>query len=73
MSDEAAPTVKLDEPVLDDSYPVYFDYLYVADGEVVSSNIEGTVRRLKARLGAREIRRCDAVGRIALRMPNHKA
>lgn len=58
MSDE------LNEPVLADDYPVYGDYLYVADGKVIRSNWHGvTVARLKRELGAKEIRRCDIFGR----------
>lgn len=54
----------LDEPVLDDSYPIYGDYLYVADGRVVRSDWHGiTARELKARLGVVELRRCDIAGR----------
>jgi hypothetical protein len=49
--------------VLDDDYPVYYGYAYVADGKVVSSDIKGTVRDLKRDLKATEIRRCDMGGR----------
>jgi len=56
-------STELKEPILDDDYPVYFGYLYVADGKVISSDIEGTIRHLKANLGAKEIRRCDMAGR----------
>jgi len=52
-----------DEPTLADDYPVYYGYCYVADGKVVSSDIQGTVRKLKAYLGAKEIRRCDMAAR----------
>lgn len=56
----------LNEPILADDYPVYGGYLYVADGKVVSSPLhESTVGRLKRRLGATEIRRCDIYGRRA--------
>jgi hypothetical protein len=51
------------EPVLGDDYPVFAGYLYVVDGEVVSSHIEGNVKRLKAALKAKEVRRCDIVAR----------
>jgi hypothetical protein len=51
---------ELDEPILEDSYPIYADYLYMADGKVVRSDWHGiTVRQLKAHLGAKEIRRYD--------------
>lgn len=57
-------TRELDEPILPDDYPVYADYLYVADGKVIRSDFHGvTVGRLKNELGAKEIRRCDIVGR----------
>jgi hypothetical protein len=55
---------KMNEPVLPDDYPVYADYLYVADGKVIRSDWHGiTVARLKLAMGAKEIRRCDIVGR----------
>jgi hypothetical protein len=57
---------KLNEPILEDNYPVYCGYAYVADGKPVSSPVEGTVKRLKLALKATEIRRCDLVGRAAL-------
>jgi hypothetical protein len=54
---------ELNEPILEDDYPVYWSYLYVADGEPVISDIQGTVRELKHSLQAKEIRRCDMYGR----------
>ena len=55
---------ELDEPILPDDYPVYGDYLYVADGKVIRSDWHGvTVAKLKRVLGAQEIRRCDIYGR----------
>lgn len=58
---------ELNEPILPDDYPVYGDYLYVADGKVIRSDWHGvTVARLKHELGAKEIRRCDINGRTAL-------
>lgn len=54
------------ETVLADDYPVYFGYCYVADGEVVVSDIEGTALDLKRRIGALEIRRCAIVKRERL-------
>jgi hypothetical protein len=57
---------ELDEPVLADDYPIYAGYLYVADGEVVVSDLHGvTARQLKGHLGATELRRCDIAGRQA--------
>lgn len=56
----------LDEPILPDDYPVYGGYLYVVDGEVISSDWHGaTVGFLKHQIGATEIRRCDIIGRQA--------
>lgn len=52
-----------DEPVLADDYPVYGDYLYVADGKVVRSDLFGKVRDLKRDTGAKEIRRCNMAAR----------
>lgn len=55
---------ELNEPVLDDDYPVYAGYFYVADGKVIVSDYHDvTVKYLKAKLPANEIRRCDAVKR----------
>lgn len=53
----------LDEPILPDDYPVYWDYLYVADERVIRSDIRGTIADLKRDIGAKEIRRCDIIGR----------
>ena len=48
------------ERVLPDDYPVYGDYLYVADGKVIASDWHGiTVRQLKRHLDAKEIKNCD--------------
>lgn len=64
MTDLQIDTSKLDEPILDDRYPVYADFMYVADGKVVLSDFHGiTVREFKFRLGAKEIRSCDIYGR----------
>lgn len=54
----------LDEPILADDYPVYADYLYVADGKVVRSDwFNITVGEFKRREGYAEVRRCDIYGR----------
>lgn len=54
----------LDEPILPDDYPIYADYFYVVDGEVVLSSWHGiTVREFKVQMRAKEVRRCDLVGR----------
>jgi hypothetical protein len=55
---------KLDERILPDDYPIYGDYLYVADGKVIRSDWHDiTAREFKAREGIKELRRCDMVGR----------
>ena len=55
---------ELDEPILPDDYPIYGDYLYIADGKAIRSNWHDiTAREFKAREHIRELRRCDIVGR----------
>ena len=54
---------KLDERILDDDYPVYAGYAYVADGKPIISDVFGEVRHLKHDTGATEIKNCDIVGR----------
>lgn len=54
----------MNEPILNDDYPVYVGYLYVSDGKVISSDFSGTVRQLKSYLNAKEICRCDIGGRL---------
>ena len=56
--------VPLKEPILPDDYPIYGGYLYVVDGAVTVSDWHGvTVRELRLRMDAKEIRRCDVAGR----------
>lgn len=55
--------MELNEPILADNYPVYWNYAYVADGKVIISDIQGTVKDLKREYKAQEIRRCDIIGR----------
>jgi hypothetical protein len=55
----------LNERELPNDYPVYWDYLYVADGKVVRSDIRGTVAQLKRAVGAQVITSCDIEGRRA--------
>jgi hypothetical protein len=55
------------ERVLDNDYPVYPGYFYLADGVVVCSSLKGRVLDLKRDTGALEIRSCDAIGRGLLR------
>ena len=67
MSKTTAHTAELNEPELPDDYPIYGDYLYVADGKVVRSDWHGiTAERFKRHLGAKELRRCDIAGRAAI-------
>lgn len=48
------------ERVLDDDYPIYGDYFYLADGKVYRSDFHDiTVKRLKALEGFKEVRSCD--------------
>jgi len=52
------------ENVLPDDYPIYGDYLYVADGQVYRSDYHGvTVADLKRREGFTEVRRCNIFAR----------
>lgn len=53
------------ENVLDDDYPVHWDYAYVCDGEVMLSPFGGgsTVRDWKREDKIKEIRRCDIAAR----------
>lgn len=53
----------LDEPVLDDDFPVHYGYNYVIDGTVRKADITGTVRGLKFATGGSVVRRCDMSGR----------
>jgi hypothetical protein len=54
------------EHVLEDDYPVYGDYLYVADGKLYRSDWHGiTVGQLKAREKFKEVRRCNISARRA--------
>ncbi len=60
---------ELDERVLEDDYPVHYEFLYVCDGKVVKSDIKGTVLDLKRdlrghlKLQALVITTCDIEGR----------
>jgi hypothetical protein len=51
------------EPVLEDNYPVYASYWYVADGKPCRSDIQGTIGQLKRVWKVSEIRRCNVVAR----------
>ena len=50
------------ETILPDDYPVYIDYVYIADMVIIKSPIKGKVWQLKEELKANEIRRCDIFG-----------
>ena len=75
MSHQERPRPRIDGPILEgetilsDDYPVYWNYLYVVDGRVRRSDIQGTVADLRRDLTkldgkpAVEIRRCDLVAR----------
>lgn len=64
---------ELNEPILEDDYPIYAGYLYVADGKVIESMHHGiTARQFKAREGISELRRCDIQGRINQREQANK-
>lgn len=56
--------IVLDEPILEDDYPMYVGYLYVKDGEVIQNFKDMTVKSFKIKTGAKEVRRCDIYGRI---------
>jgi hypothetical protein len=48
------------EKVLEDDYPIYGDYIYLADGKVYRSDWHGiTAAELKRREGFKELRKCD--------------
>jgi hypothetical protein len=64
--------VGLNETELENDYPVYCDYLYVCDGKVVKSDVQGTIADLKRdlrshyKLEAKVITTCDIEGRRKL-------
>jgi threonyl-tRNA synthetase len=51
------------EPILPDDFPVHWNYLYICDGIVIRSAIEGTVKELKQDQNADEVRRCHIASR----------
>lgn len=55
--------MKLDEPELEDDYPIHPGYLYVADGKVIVAEYQSTAIRYKAAKNIQKLCRCDAVGR----------
>ncbi len=56
------------EEVLPEDHFVGLDYVYIADGKIVKSTIEGTVRDLKRVLKAREIRNCSICDRLNMKV-----
>jgi hypothetical protein len=54
----------LNEPELPDDYPIYGDYMYVADGKPIRSDWHGiTAREFKRYIKATTLCRCDVIGR----------
>lgn len=54
------------EDELPDDYPIYGDYLYVADGKLYRSDWHDiTVRQLKGREGFKTVCRCNIAARRA--------
>lgn len=59
-----APSHLPNERVVPDDYPIYGDYIYLADGKPVRSDYHNiTAREFRARINAEELRNCDVVGR----------
>jgi hypothetical protein len=55
---------ELDEPLLEDDYPIYGGYWYLVDGKPIRSDWHRiTASELKKKLNASEVRRCSAVKR----------
>jgi hypothetical protein len=60
---------ELNERVLPEDYKVHSFHLYVCDGKVIRSTLNGTVADLKKELRefggfeAKEIKSCDIIGR----------
>jgi cobyric acid synthase len=61
-----SPTGFSNEDILPDDYPIYGNYLYVADGKVIMSDWHGiTAKDFKRRENVRELRRCNIEDRKA--------
>ena len=60
------------ENILEDTYFVHYDYIYISDGKIIRSDIgetdygQSTVKDLKRLLNAKEIRKCDLAARNLL-------
>jgi len=52
------------EVVLEDSYLVYYSYMYIIDGVLRRSPCNGTIFDLKKYFNAKEIRSCDIIERF---------
>ena len=57
------------EQLLDDCQLVFEDFIYLVDDVPRRSPITGTVRGLKRKLAAGEIRRCDIIARELYKQP----
>lgn len=53
----------MNERILEDDYPIFPGYLYVADGFVIQPDFSSTVLELKKSLAYKEIRNCDISAR----------
>lgn len=69
---------ELEEEVIPNNYPVFPGYFYIADGEVVQSMVQGTIKTLRADIltttgkKIKEFKKCDIVGRQKLNALNLK-
>ena len=53
------------EVVLEDSYLVHQGYVYIMDGVVRRSTINGDVGKLKVEMGVQKIRKCSLYGHLS--------
>lgn len=61
------------ETLLPDDYPIYGNYLYVADGKVVMSDWHGiTAKQFRAKENVRELRRCNIEARRKALAASHQ-
>jgi hypothetical protein len=58
---------EMNERILEDDYPVYPTFWYLADGVPKRSPLQGTVRDLRREFKCAEVRRCAAVARGLMR------
>lgn len=52
-----------EEDLIEGDYPIHAGYVYLVDGTPRMSNVSCTAAQFKKALGAKEIRKCDIVGR----------